>query len=554
MRRLVNLLTGIFLALTAWAASPRPIVINPTPRSMELTGEYRNASKLKVTATVGPGNDVKPRSGAYTLTIGPRGARIHGYDERGVFYGRQTLARILESVPADSLPCMTVNDWPEIGRRGVVEGFYGAPWSHEVRLSLIDFYGRNKLNTYIYGPKDDPYHSSPHWREPYPADQARNIRELVEACGRNHVDFVWAIHPGKDIRWDKQDYDSLLCKFEMMYDLGVRSFAIFFDDIEGEGTNPYRQCELLNNLTEDFVRTHKGVSNLAVCPTDYSRLWANPTENGASAIYGRTLLPEIDVMYTGDFVCSDLTRDTMDFFNALVKRPGFYWWNWPVTDYARNYLLQGPAYGLDTSLTESEVCAVVSNPMEHGEASKLGLYGVADYSWNPAAYDPAGSWERGLRELMPDCYEAYRTFAIHNCDTETGYRRDESWQTETFRIGDGKAAKGWQPLMDEFQRIAAAPAEIRAKCGNRALLAELEPWLAEFEKLGRRGIATMELIRDYKGLAPEEFSARHAAIYMTPADRAAYVAHKSGSLKLQPFIDRALDDLLAAYSRDFRGW
>ena len=156
MRRLVNLLTGIFLALTAWAASPRPIVINPTPRSMELTGEYRNASKLKVTATVGPGNDVKPRSGAYTLTIGPRGARIHGYDERGVFYGRQTLARILESVPADSLPCMTVNDWPEIGRRGVVEGFYGAPWSHEVRLSLIDFYGRNKLNTYIYGPQDDP--------------------------------------------------------------------------------------------------------------------------------------------------------------------------------------------------------------------------------------------------------------------------------------------------------------------------------------------------------------------------------------------------------------
>ena len=35
--------------------------------------------------------------------------------------------------------------------------------SHEARLSQLRFYGQNKMNTYIYGPKDDPYHSSPHW-------------------------------------------------------------------------------------------------------------------------------------------------------------------------------------------------------------------------------------------------------------------------------------------------------------------------------------------------------------------------------------------------------
>lgn len=548
MKRLVNMLSGVMIALAAWGSSPNGApTINPTPKSLELKGGYLKPGRHNPATSVGPRADVEPRSGAYVLTIGSDGISIHGFDDRGVFYGRQTLRQILGSVPADSVPQLTVNDWPTLERRGVVEGFYGTPWSHEVRLSLIDFYGRNKLNTYIYGPKDDPYHSSPDWRKPYPADQANNIRELVEACGRNHVDFVWAIHPGKDIRWDKQDYDSLLRKFEMMYDLGVRSFAIFFDDIEGEGTNPYRQCELLNNLTRDFVRSHPGTAPLSVCPTDYSRLWANPTENGASAIYGRTLLPEINVMYTGDFVCSDLTKDTMDFFNALVRRPGFYWWNWPVTDYARNYVLQGPAYGLDTSLTDKDVSALVSNPMELGEASKLGLYGVADYAWNPAAYNADGNWERALRELMPECADAYRTFAIHSCDTETGYRRNESWQTETFRLNDGKQAARWQPLMDEFQRIAAAPAEIREKCANKRLLAELDPWLTEFEKLGRRGIATMELIRDYKTLAPEEFAARHAAAYMTADSRAAYVAHKSGSLKLQPFIDRALDDLLAAY-------
>ena len=51
---------------------------------------------------------------------------------------------------------------------GVVEGFYGTPWSHEARLRQLRFYGENKLNTYIYGSKDDLFHSSPNWREPYP--------------------------------------------------------------------------------------------------------------------------------------------------------------------------------------------------------------------------------------------------------------------------------------------------------------------------------------------------------------------------------------------------
>ena len=55
----------------------------------------------------------------------------------------------------------------------------------------------------------------------------------------------------------------------------------------------------------------------------------------------------------------------------------------------------------------------------------------------------------------------------------------------------------------------------------------------------------MELIRDYKTIAPEEFNERWRRAYMTADERRAYLAHKSGSLLLQPFIDRALDDLAA---------
>lgn len=53
-----------------------------------------------------------------------------------------------------NLSICSIQDYPDIRFRGVVEGFYGTPWSHEERMRQLEFYGRNKMNTYIYGPKE----------------------------------------------------------------------------------------------------------------------------------------------------------------------------------------------------------------------------------------------------------------------------------------------------------------------------------------------------------------------------------------------------------------
>jgi hyaluronoglucosaminidase len=37
--------------------------------------------------------------------------------------------------------------------------------------------------------------------------------------------------------------------------------------------------------------------------------------------------------------------------------------------------------------------------MGEPEASKIGLFTVADYAWNAAAYDSARSWDASLREF-----------------------------------------------------------------------------------------------------------------------------------------------------------
>lgn len=550
------------------------IIINPTPQNLVFSGENKldisgginlkdkhgkfsedlgfivsdkKGVKLSIDfgTKVASKRGVKEILGAYVLSITDKDVSIVGYDEKGAFYGIQTLRQLVESPIAinGELPCLEINDYPDLKYRGVVEGFYGTPWSHEVRMSLIDFYGKFKMNSYLYGPKDDPYHSCPNWRLPYPEKEAENIKELIQACRRNRVDFVWAIHPGQDIKWNEEDYKNLINKFNWMYDLGVRAFAVFFDDISGEGTNPVKQTDLLNRLTEEFVKIKGDVPSLTVCPTDYSKLWANPTPQGSLVIYGETLNPSVEVFWTGDVVCSDLTKETMDWINSRIKRPAYFWWNYPVTDYVRNIILQGPVYGLNTSLGAKDLSGIASNPMEHGEASKLALYGVADYTWNVAGYNPIDNWERGLGELMPEAREAYRTFAIHSSDTETGYRRDESWETEIFRI-DEWTEEGAQTLWEEFDKVEKAPGEIEMGCSNRALFRELHPWLEEFGKLGTRGKRALELARIYRsGQDDAGFWNKYVQNLMSKEDRKNYEAHKSGTMKLEPFYEYAMDDM-----------
>ena len=588
LRKFLLPLAAFALSADVWASGSDSVygpVINPTPHSLELapdgerldiSGGVRVMDRHEAFAGdvdfIAKGDKrsvrlnldfhhkkavkagVQPVSGAYLLTVSEDGISIMGYDERGTFYGLQTLRQIVEQNADGKIPYLTVNDWPDLPYRGVVEGFYGTPWSHEARLSLIDFYGRFKMNTYVYGPKDDPYHSSPNWREPYPAVQARNITELVRACARNRVDFVWAVHPGQDIQWNEEDYGRLLAKFEMMYDLGVRAFAIFFDDISGDGTDPMRQVELLNRLTAEFVAGKGDVAPLIICPTDYNRSWADPTDEGSLAVYGRELDPSVRVFWTGDAVCSDITSSTLKWVGDRIQRPALVWWNFPVTDYCRHIVMQGPASGLDNSLSSKNLCGLLSNPMEHAEASRTALYGVADYAWNTRDYDALDAWERALAWVAgEEAYEAYRTFAIHSCDTESGYRRDESWETETFRIGNDWTEAQFEALMEEFRKIEKVHEEMSEKCRNDALMREIHPWLEEFTKLGERGRKTLELIQIYRGGDNAAFWSAYVDNLMSPADRDAYEAHKSGTLKLQPFYEHAMDDMVDGFYRSLTG-
>ena len=50
------------------------------------------------------------------------------------------------------------------------------------------------MNTYLYAPKDDPYHRE-RWKEPYPKDEWRALLNLIRAAQEQRIDFGYAFHP-----------------------------------------------------------------------------------------------------------------------------------------------------------------------------------------------------------------------------------------------------------------------------------------------------------------------------------------------------------------------
>src|SRR5215467_12379264 len=116
-------------------------------------------------------------------------------------------------------------------RRGIVEGFFGPLWGMPHRKAIFKFGAARGMNTYLYAPKDDPYHRE-RWTDPYPRVEWRALLRLIRAAQEHRIDFVYAFHPGKGLRFSvPETVQVLLEKAARFYDAGVRTFAVLFDDI-----------------------------------------------------------------------------------------------------------------------------------------------------------------------------------------------------------------------------------------------------------------------------------------------------------------------------------
>lgn len=415
-------------------------------------GEEENLDPelIKLENQLGLPNITELKAEGYTLAVNSeeneisKGGAIFvkGKDEDGTFYGVKTLIQLAEKEDHTlKFENVNITDESSMSVRGIVEGFYGKPWSHNDRLDQIKFYGDYKLNTYIYAPKDDPYHREK-WRVPYPENEMKRMEELITAAKRNKVDFVFALSPGIDIRFDGQsgeeDFKALLEKSESLYNMGVRSFAILYDDIGNKQGS--KQANLLNRFNEEFIKTKKDVKPLITVPTEYNTHAMGAIENLSTytKAFSETLSKDIKVMWTGQAVVSEaLPLENVEFMREVYGDRIGVWWNYPVSDYLRSKLALGPIVNIDNSL-EGKLDFFTMNPMEHANLSKISLATGADYSWNTSNYDSDRSWNRSIELLFGDLAPEMKTFANHS-----------SRMTGSWSIGRGDAINV-RNTMDQF--------------------------------------------------------------------------------------------------------
>jgi len=270
--------------------------------------------------------------------------------------------------------------------RGVIEGFYGPPWTHEERLDMIRFCADEGFGTWVHAPKDDPFHRA-QWKDPYPDDELARMGELVAECERVGVEFAYAIAPGLSIDYASDvDFDALVAKCEQVRGIGVRSFQLLWDDIESrDGAG---QAAVSNRFAEAVPQD----GPLVICPVGY----ANTEDTPYRRSLREPLDPQIVVYWTGPEVVSwSITREELD---VAVERFGGHelllWDNYPVNDFAVEKLFLGPLVGRDPRLFDGRCAGLIANAMVQAVPSKLALATVADFLRDPYGYDAHASFDR----------------------------------------------------------------------------------------------------------------------------------------------------------------
>ncbi|KAF3697618.1 Protein O-GlcNAcase [Channa argus] len=296
---------------------------------------------------------------------------------------------------------------------GVVEGFYGRPWSMDQRKVLFQWMQTWGLNTYLYGPKDDLKHRLL-WREVYSPEEEVQLRTLIAEAQSRGLKFVYALSPGQDIVFSSScDLTLLKRKLRQVSDLGCQAYAILFDDID------HSMCQADSEAFSSFAHAQVTVTNeiyrflgeppvFLFCPTEYCGSLCSPSVSKSLYLQtiGEDLLANITVIWTGSKVISrKLSVDCLAEVEAVLQRPPLIWDNLHANDYDSRRLFLGPFKGREPQL-RSHLRGLLLNPNCEFEANYIPLHTL-------------GSWYRAGEEGRKDeefeyCPDRALSAALHD--------------------------------------------------------------------------------------------------------------------------------------------
>jgi hypothetical protein len=395
--------------------------------------------------------------------------------------------------------------------RGVIEGYYGRPWTGAARRDVIRFLARRGLRTFVYAPKNDDFHRR-RWRDPYPADALADLGRTTRSARRLGVRFIYALSPGGDVCYScADDLAALAAKLAQVAVVGVRDFALLVDD------TPERLADrrdvaaygggdesALGRAQADFTDrvaarlAADGIGALAFfVPTIYAGTACRPYHAELRA----RLAPTLPVAWTGPGVLSArITTADVDAFAGCVGHPVVLWDNYPVNDAVMaNSLHLGPLTGRDAGVPAA-LAGYLLNPMPQAYASLVALGTAAAYLRDPPAYDPERAWRRALRAVGRET--ALGVLAAQTRSSALDLSDARPLATLLDRIAATYDGPAWRDAVDaletEERRQAAAARRLPRELAGTALWDEIAPWVSELDAHAARGLEAATLLRAMK--------------------------------------------------------
>ncbi|HEX8192725.1 MAG TPA: beta-N-acetylglucosaminidase domain-containing protein, partial [Allosphingosinicella sp.] len=289
---------------------------------------------------------------------------------------------------------------PELG---LIEGFFGRPWSWEERRETVSFLAPYGYRFYFYAPKADTYLRK-RWQEPHPDSEMQKLAALRAHCRAEGVRFGLGLSPFELHLHADEDWKApLAAKLDALAELEPEDLAILFDDMRGDIPDlAARQAAIVH-----FAAEHPVAERLLFCPSYYSDdpildVAFGQRPQGYLEDLGRLLDPAVGVFWTGEEVCSaEYSPGHLERVAEALRRRPVLWDNYPVNDGARmsQHLHLRGFSGRPASIG-SHLAGHAINPASQAVLSRIPALTLAESYRAGDAYQYGAAFERAAEAVL----------------------------------------------------------------------------------------------------------------------------------------------------------
>ena len=342
-----------------------------------------------------------------------------GSDPRGCFYAAQSFVQMLTVRDGRlAVRALEVDDWPAFRSRA--SGNDEKPPAGDVAGAAIDWFSRFKMNAWPFG---QSYNWPDDWRGL--SERSREaLRRARTTPGAEAVDLRYQIHPFGRAGDPEERFAIRISSssdrrrfFELLREAlrsGADDILLRADDFHELSSADERsfesKAEAHARLVEESVSIlgeESPEARLYFCPPYYAGSMVRSSAEARSYLraIGRAFPPEVTILWTGPEVVSDAFNSAAHKrYASLIGRSPYLWDNTVYqeeSDFGYTYEYAWyMLHPMDTRYPENYSGMTPGIRFNFGFdgtwLNRIGNVVLADYLWNPSAYDPELSLRRAV--------------------------------------------------------------------------------------------------------------------------------------------------------------